>query len=575
MAKKLLTSYTFTTGAENVGTVVIPGTYSLEQFLLVTNVTSGTVLYQFNVGARGGTVVSAGGYTTLTLEIDTRSMSSSDRLQVFIDDGLNPQFTLTNASVEISNDVGNPVPVDGSGVTQPVSASALPLPAGAATSANQTTANTSLSSINGKLPALSSGNLPVVPAVQLGTGVVTATTQRVTLASDGPEVTNSTAIKNSVANIPAKGAATTANSTPVNIASDQTVPVSQNIQLGMGVATSTTQRVTLATDGAAVTALASIDGKTPALVSGRQPVDGSGVTQPISATALPLPTGAATQTTLASVDGKLPALDTGYVPVLVKNGQLEITNDTGNPLPVGTAAQLNVTGSASALSADLFSTACDGYRSLCVQITGTFSGTVTIQASNDNTNWFNLVGRLITDGAGNLQATVTAASLFIANLVGFQFVRARFTAYTSGTASAIAYLSRESVPITAVSSSPTNTVVGGATSSGVTLYTANSASGTNAANIKNAAANLYGISAMNTSASTKYVRFYSKATAPTVGTDVPIMVVAIPATSSKEIEYVPALRIATGLGVAITGGAAATDSTAVAAGDVQLLVSYA
>jgi hypothetical protein len=51
--------------------------------------------------------------------------------------------------------------------------------------------------------------------------------------------------------------------------------------------------------------LASIDGKTPALVGGRVPVDGSGVTQPVSGTfwqatqpisavSLPLPTGAAT-----------------------------------------------------------------------------------------------------------------------------------------------------------------------------------------------------------------------------------------------------------------------------------------
>jgi hypothetical protein len=80
---------------------------------------------------------------------------------------------------------------------------------------------------------------------------------------------------------------------------------------------------------------------------------------------------------------------------------------------------------------------------------------------------------------------------------------------------------------------------------------------------------------MNASATTKYVRLFNLATAPTVGTSVPIMVVAVPATSSKEIEYVPAVRFGTGLAVAITGGAAATDSTAVAAGDVQLLVSYA
>lgn len=60
----------------------------------------------------------------------------------------------------------------------------------------------------------------------------------------------------------------------------------------------------------------------PALVSGRMPVDGSGVTQPVSAASLPLPTGAATsaaQTTgnnsLSSIDTKLPSQSTGAVPV--------------------------------------------------------------------------------------------------------------------------------------------------------------------------------------------------------------------------------------------------------------------
>lgn len=44
--------------------------------------------------------------------------------------------------------------VDGSAVTQPVSAASLPLPTGASTAANQTTGNSSLSSIDGKTPAL-------------------------------------------------------------------------------------------------------------------------------------------------------------------------------------------------------------------------------------------------------------------------------------------------------------------------------------------------------------------------------------------------------------------------------------
>jgi hypothetical protein len=284
---------------------------------------------------------------------------------------------------------------------------------------------------------------------------------------------------------------------------------------------------------------------------------------------------------LAGINTKLPALDTGAIPVLVKNGQLEIQNDTGNPIPVGTGSQLNVTGSGAALSADLISVACDPYRSICIQITGTFVGTVTFQASNDNTNWFGLVGKLSSDGSGTLGATATATGIFIASLVGYQYVRARLTAYTSGTATANAYLSREIVTLTqpqgtAVTvSSGSISVVGSSTSSGTTSYTVNSAAGTNAASVKNSAFNLYGLSAMNTTASNKYVRIYQKATAPTVGTDIPVMVVSIPATSSKEIAFVPALRIGTGLAVAITGGAAATDSTAVAAGDVQLLVSYA
>lgn len=55
--------------------------------------------------------------------------------------------------------------------------------------------------------------------------------------------------------------------------------------------------------------LASIDGKTPALVSARVPVDGSGVTQPVSASALPLPTGAATGAKQDTGNTSLSAID--------------------------------------------------------------------------------------------------------------------------------------------------------------------------------------------------------------------------------------------------------------------------
>lgn len=157
---------------------------------------------------------------------------------------------------------GDKLKVDGSGVTQPVSATSLPLPTGASTSTLQTTGNTSVASIDTKTPTV--------------------------------------------------GQKAMAGSTPVVIASDQsTVPVSAaTLPLPTGASTSALQ-----TTGNS--SLSSIDTKTPALITGRVPVDGSGVTQPISVATLPLPTGAATAanqsteiTSLSSIDSKLTTTNT-------------------------------------------------------------------------------------------------------------------------------------------------------------------------------------------------------------------------------------------------------------------------
>lgn len=54
------------------------------------------------------------------------------------------------------------------------------------------------------------------------------------------------------------------------------VPISTDVQKGGGAVTATTTRVTLATDGPGVSALTSIDTKTPALQSGASPVGDNG-----------------------------------------------------------------------------------------------------------------------------------------------------------------------------------------------------------------------------------------------------------------------------------------------------------
>lgn len=162
--------------------------------------------------------------------------AADDSIQAYIKDENGVAFS-----------AANPLSVDGSGVTQPISASSLPLPTGAATSANQATANSSLSSIDTKL-----------------TSQATASNQ------------------------------TTANNTLSSI----------DIKLD--------DQATATKQDTGNTSLASIDTKTPDLVSGRVPVDGSGVTQPISASSLPLPSGASTaanqttaNTSLSSIDTKL------------------------------------------------------------------------------------------------------------------------------------------------------------------------------------------------------------------------------------------------------------------------------
>ena len=68
-------------------------------------------------------------------------------------------------------------------------------------------------------------------------------------------------------------------------------------------------------------------------------------------------------------------------------------------------------------------------------------------------------------------------------------------------------------------------------------------------------------------------------TAPTVGTDVPEMIIAVPPLASgvPGVATFPigfnGLRFNLGLGLAITGGSADTDTTVVAAGQVKIKLS--
>jgi hypothetical protein len=102
MAKKLIRDYAFAPGAGGVGTVKIPGRYTLDQLLLITNVTDNVILYSFGDTTFAGTTVTftaandatnfptitqrTDGFTTITLAFGTATQSASDSLQIFVDE---------------------------------------------------------------------------------------------------------------------------------------------------------------------------------------------------------------------------------------------------------------------------------------------------------------------------------------------------------------------------------------------------------------------------------------------------------------------------------------------------------
>jgi len=107
----------------------------------------------------------------------------------------------------------------------------------------------------------------------------------------------------------------------------------------------------------------------------------------------------------------------------------------------------------------------------------------------------------------------------------------------------------------------------------------NSAASTNGQLVLTGSSGLQAFFASNTGATAAYVKLYNKATAPTVGTDVPAMIVTVPAAVAGvpgEKQIIPGFsgyRFALGLGLAITGAAADADTTAVAAGQVKVILS--
>ena len=276
----------------------------------------------------------------------------------------------------------------------------------------------------------------------------------------------------------------------VTVSSDSSLSITGTVPLPTGAATSANQ-----TNGNQETQI--VQGGNTAIVTaaGAQKVDGSAVTQPVSAASLPLPTGAATSAnqtngTQVTQVSSLPALSAG------SNNIGSITNITGTvSLPTGAATSANQTTGNTSLSSilanqtngtqttsllagsaaigtvapnpdsqpatqnvtvvDSVSTSATGANNqkfvtgtpttgsaasfaistldtVRVQVTGTWTGTLVTEVSMDGTNWF--TNGIKQTGTSQSASSFTANFTGQMNVTGFTNVRVRATAAVTGTA---------------------------------------------------------------------------------------------------------------------------------------------
>jgi hypothetical protein len=346
----------------------------------------------------------------------------------------------------------------------------------------------------------------------------------------------------------------------------------------------------------------------------------SGNPVPVNATNLPLPAGASTEATLAVVRSELEAIDSYFKAedapavsgdkglLFLAMRQLADTTSTDadgdyTALKIDEEGRAKVstkpasfpivTGNITANAQTVF---CDVSRASNVMIAmvatslvghnSTFEGSIDSTNGTDG-NWFGI--QVIRSNANTIELVTgvlaaTPAYAWEASVNGLSFIRVRATAHTSGTAAwKFQRGSYATEPIPGAQISGTQPVSGTLTSAGTTTNTpvtptttfTNSVATTNATSIKATAGTLWSIVVSNVNAAARFVKVYNLATAPTVGTSVPAFTIAVPANGTVTVSGgANGIRFATGISLAITVGAADSDTAAVAANDVKVATTF-
>lgn len=223
-----------------------------------------------------------------------------------------------------------------------------------------------------------------------------------------------------------------------------------------------------------------------------------------------------------------------------------------------------------------------GRDTLTVQVIGTYTGALSIQGTIDGTNWVTFGGAalIVNLATAATSATIASAStgLFQVGISGVQQVRVTALSAVTGTAtlSLRAVDGNAQVALDAAIPAGSNaigavTITGSATVTPTTgtPYALTTAATTNAAVVKASAGSLFEVAITNTTAAAIVVKLYNKATAPTVGTDVPLLAVPVAVGSVATIGF-PEIgkRFSAGIAIATTAAIATTDVAAISAGAI-------
>ena len=222
-----------------------------------------------------------------------------------------------------------------------------------------------------------------------------------------------------------------------------------------------------------------------------------------------------------------------------------------------------------------------GSLALDATLTGGAQKTKLVDSAGTNVATVSAAGAVKVDGSGVTQpvsGTVTvqqstASSLKVdlsgtaANATALKVDGSAVTQPVSGTF----WQATQPVSIAAtVATSPA-----AATSGGATPYHLVSAASTNATSVKASAGVVSSVSAFNTNASPRYLKLFDKASAPTLGTDTPVLTYLIPPSNGGFTKAYPVgVQFSTGIALAITANMADTDNSAVGASDVCVNIAY-